>query len=213
MTGPGGSALQSGADGGYFAGPVSPVQPPGGYDGPAGFSSAGYSPPEYGVPAQPGRGSHVPVPVTAGGGAPPLWVVAAATVLVLTGAAAGWLATTAVVALQAVGGAIDGEGVLVKALLLLLNAVANLAVAYQLLRGSELARWLTAAVCTWWTGYWLWQTSKVSEATGTMAATPFLEGMGQVGTMLTLGLLGLASLAATTAGVLWHPSTRGHFGR
>lgn len=203
MTGPGG------ADGGYFAGPVTAVQPTGGYDGPAGFTSST----GYGVPAQPGGGAPPPAPVPTRDGEPPLWVVAAATVLALTGLAAGWFAITVVVALQAVGAAVDGESVLVRALLLLLNGVANLVIAYQLLRGLAVARLLAAAGCAWWVGYWLWQTSKVSEATGAMAATPFLSGLGQVGTMVTLGLLGLAGLAAATAGVLWHPTAQRHFTR
>lgn len=183
----------SAMDGGYFAAPV-PAQPIGGYGMPSGGA---------------GGWSAAPAPRT--GGDVPAWVVVVATVLVLTGAAAGWLGLTMVVTLDAIGAVGAGEGVLVRALLLLLNAAANLVLAHQLLRGAEQARWLVSGLCGWWVVYWLWKTSQLGELTGSAAASPFGSGLGQVGTMLTLGLLLLSGLAAGTAGLLWTSSAGRHF--
>lgn len=187
----------SSPDGGFFAAPL-PTASVGSYVPPA---------------AQPtgwGGGPAVPAAPPAAG-AVPIWVAAAATVLVLTGAAAGWLGLTLVVTVDAVGVGVDGEGVLVRALLLLLNAAANVVLAHQLLRGSEAARWLVSALCAWWALYWLWKTSQLSDLTGQLGATPFMGGLGQVGTMLTLGLLLLVSLAGATAGLLWTSAAGRHF--
>lgn len=188
-----------GLDGGYFAAPVRGVP-------------SGYGEPAWSVPAQVPSGPVPPAPPAARGEAPG-WVWVVATVLALTGIAAGWVGMTAVVALNAVSGlgaAADGEGVLLRALLLMLNAAVNLALAYQLLRGWEPARWAVTAICAWWTAYWLWKTSEMGDLTGMAAATPFMGGLGQLGTMLTLGLLMLAGLAAGTAGLLWTSAVGRH---
>ena len=193
--------VSGGLDGGYFAGPVvtQPAYPPAGY-GPPPAQTGGWG----GTPAQ---------PPAATSDQPPIWVVAAATVLVLTGAAAAWVGVTVVVAVNGLGAGMDAEGALVRALLLLVNAALNVALAYQLLRGAAAARLVVAGVCGWWVLYWLYQTSKASEATGSLATAALPVSLGGIGTMVVLGLLGLASLAAATAGVLWTSSAGRHFSR
>jgi hypothetical protein len=187
------------ADGGYFAAPrpAAPAFPP----------AQSYGPP----PVQAG-GSGVGVGAAASGTLDdvPAWIVVVATVLALTGLAAGWVGLTMVVTLNAVGATMDGEGILLRALLLLGNAGLNAWLGYQLLRGWEPARVVVSAVCAWWVVYWLYKSSQMGDLTGAASASAFLGGIGQIGTMITLGLLLLSALAAGTAGLLWTPSAGRH---
>jgi hypothetical protein len=204
--------MTSSPDGGFFASTAAAqtVLPGEGYGTPP-ARPAGWAPPAGPTNLASGGGG-VPAPSAATGtGEAPAWVVAAATVLALTGLAAGWVGLTIIVALQAVGVAMDGEGVLIRALLLLANGVANGVLAYQLLRGSAVARWAVAGICGWWLLYWLYRTSQMGELTGSVAASPFFSQIGQIGTMATLGLLLLSGLAAATAGVLWTATANRHF--
>lgn len=144
---------------------------------------------------------------------PPMWVVAAATVLVLTGVAAGWLGLTMLVMVDAVGIGLREEGVTARALLLLVNAAVNAGLAHQLLRGQEAARWAASGVCGWWLLYWLWKCSQLSDLSGALSASALPSGVGNVGAVLTLGVLLLGALAAGTGGLLWTSGASDHFSR
>lgn len=201
--------VPTGADGGFFA-PPRPAEPAWGQGG----HGYGPTPPaSFGGPSSGG-----PVGGHAVTGGVPAFVAAAAAFLVLAGVAALWLGLAGMVVINAahvpVGAGTEVvDSFVLRGLFLLGNGAADFYVAYQLVRGQQLARILASVVCGWWVLYWIYQASQASSAFGKMAASPLASGfgIGQVGTVATLGLLLLSAWAGVTAWLVWSPSASKHF--
>lgn len=201
--------VATGADGGFFAPPrpADPARGQGGY---------GYGPTPPGLSGGPSSGGPGGGHAVTGG--VPAFVAAAAAFLVLAGVAALWLGLAGMVVVNAahvpVGAGTPVDSFVLRGLFLLGNGAADFYLAYQLVRGQQLARILASVVCGWWVLYWIYQASKASSAFGKASAAARewgLPGMGQVGTVATLGLLLLAAWAGVTAWLVWSPSASKHF--
>jgi hypothetical protein len=146
-------------------------------------------------------------------GAPPL-VVAAASSLVIAAVAALWLGLTMLVALNAFGGGAGSGRLGFDGVFLVANGLADLYLAYQLIRGSDAARWVVSGMCGCWVIYWLYEVSRTNHAFRQLSATPFgSTGFRDIALMATFGVLLLAGWAGTTVGLLWMTSTVRHFGK
>jgi hypothetical protein len=199
----------TGADGGFFA-PPRPAEPAWGQGG------IGYGPTPPGSFGGPSSGG--PVGGRAVTGGVPAFVAAAAAFFVLAGVAALWLGLAGMVVVNAahvpVGAGTEVDSFVLRGLFLLGNGAVDFYLAYQLVRGQQLAKILASVVCGWWVLYWIYQASQASSAFGkaSSAAREWgLHGLGQVGTVATLGLLLLAAWAGATAWLVWSPSASKHF--
>ncbi len=213
------STFSSGPDGGFFGGSPSASPPDGGYFAAPLPATPAWSGEGYGTPLA--AGGAVPVGPTSAAAGPagvPPFVAAAVAFLLLAAVAAVYTGLSGLVLVQAthtsVGGGAPGDGVVARSLLLLVNGAANLYVAWLLVQGQHLGRILASLVCGGWVCYWLYETSRVSSAFGKVSHSAFgdLVGLGQIGTVATLGLLLLAGWAAVTALLLWMSSASRHFG-
>jgi hypothetical protein len=140
---------------------------------------------------------------------PPELVTVSCVLLLVAAATALWLGLTMLTVSSAALGATGG--ITWRGLLLIVNGVADITLAYYLRRGQSVARILSSLVCAGWMVYWLINTSRASTAFGRLdAGLPSLTGFGM---MATAGLMLLVAWAVITGALLWTPSAKDHFRR